>query len=307
MHLDFNCESEIVKVDISAFTSKNVELFIQRDDLLHEDVSGNKWRKLKLVLETYDFSKYKGILTFGGAFSNHLSATAAACSLYNIPFVAVVRGEENSQGSPTLDFIRKKGGIIHFVTRSEFKDFRSRGWSNPYPNLYSDFLILEEGGSSQIARESCEEISRHWDDDYSYVCCPIGTGSTFSGLMNGISNKTKGLGFVMLKDRGYLTDEINSFITNDSEFSLIRDYHFNGFGKVTDELIEFINTFKVHTGIQLDPIYTGKMLFGILDLIIKDYFKDGCKIIAIHTGGLQGIKAMNQQRSKKGKLLIRTD
>lgn len=304
--LNFDRIARIDEVFFEQLIKKNIRLSIQRDDLLHSEVSGNKWRKLKYVVEGYNKDMYSGILTFGGPFSNHLAATASACNIYGIPFVAVVRGEANDN-NVTLDFIKRCGGEIRFVDRAKFRELREENWPNPFLDDFPNALILPEGGSSKEARRSCEEISMHWKTNYSHVCCAIGTGSTFSGLVNGLqSEQTKALGFVMLKDKGYLDDELCSFIESNHKYEIKRDYHFNGFGKVNDELIEFMNYFFDETGILLDPVYTGKLLYGIFDLIKKKYFKPGSHIIAIHTGGLQGITSMNNLLERKKKPLIKT-
>lgn len=304
--LNFDRIARMDEVFFDLFIQKGIRLSIQRDDLLHPEVSGNKWRKLKLVIQDFDKEKYSGIMTFGGPFSNHLSATASACKNYNIPFVAVVRGEGGENNS-TLKFIEDCGGEIRFVGRAKFRELREQNWPNPLLNEFPNVLTLPEGGSSEKARLSCEEISLHWKSNFTHVCCSIGTGSTFSGLVNGLQNiQTKALGFVMLKDKGYLDDDLNSFIESNKPYKVNRDYHFNGFGKVNDDLIKFMNYFFTETGILLDPVYTGKLLYGIFDLIEKDYFKPGSHIVAIHTGGLQGIAGMNRMLERKKKPLIKT-
>lgn len=295
----------IEKVELDVFNRKHIEVYLQRDDLLHKDVSGNKWRKLKYALKDYDRETYDGILSFGGAFSNHLAATAAACHLLDIPFVAFVRGEKPNGLNSTLAFIESSGAKIEWLNRTDFKELRDKGWPNPDLERYSNFMVIPEGGRSDLAIKSCEEITENWEGQaYDFACCSIGTGTTFSGLVNSLTGlQTKCLGFVMLKDQGYLTKEIEGMTTGNN-YELIRDYHFNGFGKVTDELIDFLNRFYEKNKIPLDPIYTGKMMYGIANLAENDFFPVGSKIIAIHTGGLQGIKGCNEQRRKKNKSIL---
>ncbi|MGB0869869.1 MAG: 1-aminocyclopropane-1-carboxylate deaminase/D-cysteine desulfhydrase [Flavobacteriales bacterium] len=304
--LNFERIARIDEVFFELLVEKGIRLSIQRDDLLHPEVSGNKWRKLKYVIQNFNRERYSGVLTFGGPFSNHLSATAAACKLFKIPFVAIVRGE-GDENNTTLEFIKRCGGEIRCVDRTTFRELRQKQWPNPLHKEFPNVLTLPEGGSSKDARLSCEEISEHWETEFTHVCCAIGTGSTFSGLVNGLKAKqTKAMGFVMLKDKGYLDDELKAFIYSKQKYDVIRNYHFNGFGKVNDVLIEFMNDFFYQTDILLDPVYTGKLLFGIFDLINKDYFKPGSHIIAIHTGGLQGIDSMNRMLERKKKPLIKT-
>jgi len=304
MSICINEDIPIERINLEVFKNKNIEVYLQRDDLLHKDVSGNKWRKLKYVLEQYDKSTYNGIVSFGGSYSNHLAATAAACCLLDIPFVAYIRGEEPKDLNDTLQFLISQNAEIKWINRLEFRTLRNENWPNPDPENYKDYYVLPEGGYSNLGIKSCMEISKNWISDFNYACCSIGTGTTFSGMVNGLINTgTKSIGFIMLKDQGYLTNDIKDMTTHDN-YILNRTYHFNGFGKVNDELVEFLNDFYRKTEIPLDPIYTGKMMYGIVKLANEDYFEPNSKVIAIHTGGLQGIKGCNEIRKKKKKSLI---
>lgn len=304
LNIEIREDIPIQKIYNPLLIEKKVGFYIQRDDLLHKDVSGNKWRKLEYCLKNYDRHLHEGIISFGGAFSNHLVATSAACKLLKIPFIAYIRGDKPKELNHSIKFLEDQGAILHWVSRSDFRDLRTNNWPNPNPKDYRNFLIIPEGGQSELAVESCMHISQFWDIEYDFACCSIGTGTTFSGLVNGlVSKKTKCLGFVMLKDKGYLSDEISK-MTKHSNYDLNRDYHFNGFGKVNDDLIEFLNVFYQNTKIPLDPIYTGKLVYGLFDLIEKNYFPEGSRIIAIHTGGLQGIHGFNALRRKKGKSIL---
>ena len=161
---------------------------------------------------------------------------------------------------------------------------------------------MPEGGTNELAIKGCEEILTNQDKIFNFVCVPVGTGGTISGLINSANENQKILGFPALKG-DFLRKEISLFTRKD-QWSLINDYHFGGYGKINSELITFINQFKQETKIPLDPVYTGKMIFGIVDLIRKGYFKNGSKILAIHTGGLQGISGMNMKLQQKGLPLI---
>lgn len=305
MEIKIRKDIPIERVCLDIFKAKNIEVYLQRDDLLHRDVSGNKWRKLKYALSKYNPDEFDGILTFGGAYSNHLSATAAACNILGIPFVAYVRGEKPEKLNNTLEFLIEQGTEIIWVKRSEYKILREQNWPNPNKEIYKNYQVIPEGGYSNLAIQSCMEISNDWSEDYDFACCSIGTGTTFSGMVNGLKDSsTNSIGFVMLKDKDYLTKDINGMTTH-NRYTLNRDYHFNGFAKVSDELIHFLNDFYEKTQIPLDPVYTGKMLYGICDLASRDYFPEFSKIIAIHTGGLQGISGCNEQRRKKGKSILK--
>lgn len=283
---------------------KGVELDIQREDKIHPFISGNKWRKLKYTLQKFNPSIHKQIITFGGAFSNHLSATAFACKQKNIKLICVIRNPYTEEKNPTIRFLEKNLAKIEFISREEYKKIRTNGLPTFLEEKYPNSFIIPEGGSGEDGIKGCEEITDIWEKKYDVVACSIGTGTTFSGIMNQ-NKKTKGLGFVMLKDKNYLDKEIANYIKDKNcAYLLNRDFNFGGFGKVNDELIEFINWFYNSFKIPLDPIYTAKLFYGIFNLIKNDYFKPGTKIIAIHTGGLQGVLGINYTRKKKNKSLI---
>lgn len=294
----------IEEIQSNLFKEKDIKVYLQRDDLLHKDVSGNKWRKLEYALRHYDYKQYNGIVSFGGAFSNHLAATAAACKLLDIPFVAFIRGEEPVKNNPTILFLKEQGATLHWVSREMYRSLREQSWPNPNPNIYNQYLVIPEGGSTHNAIRSCMEMSNEWNNKYDYACCSIGTGTTFAGMVNGLEHaKTQSLGFIMLKDKNYLTSEIEKMTTHNN-YELNRSYHFNGFAKADDNLVEFLNRFYKDNKIPLDPIYTGKLMYGIYDLVKNDYFPKGSKIIAVHTGGLQGILGFNEQRKSKGRSIL---
>ncbi|WP_255512756.1 1-aminocyclopropane-1-carboxylate deaminase/D-cysteine desulfhydrase [Flavobacterium sp. GT3R68] len=279
----------------------DVSLYIRREDLIHPFVSGNKFRKLKYNLIQAKEEGLKTLLTFGGAFSNHIAATAAAGKEHGFKTMGVIRGEELADkvhGNPTLLFARQSGMELVFVSREEYKLKSQNDLLNHLEQRFGPFYLLPEGGSNALAVKGCEEILTPEDSDFDYICVSVGTGGTISGIMNSAMPSQKILGFPALKG-DFLKNEIRQFSTKEN-MNLITDYHFEGYGKINADLIEFINTFYKQNNIPLDPVYTGKMMYGIFDLIAKDYFPKGTKILAIHTGGIQGIEGMNQKlKSKK--------
>jgi len=293
---------QIQAIDLPLLKEKGVQLFIQRDDTLHPHVSGNKWRKLKYnVLE----AKQKGktcLLTFGGAFSNHIAATAAAAQLAGMNSIGVIRGKDADPENSTLKFATSCGMQLQYVDRAEFRELRASGWKGVEVGNSEAVYVLPEGGSNDLAVKGCKEITGDWKEHYDFACCALGTGATFAGLVNGVSGDTHCLGFPAIKDQGYLSDEVSLFLEEPSRqnWELIREYHFGKYGKVNADLINFMNDFYIKTGIPLDPIYTGKMIYGLIDMIKNDYFNPGTKVIAIHTGGLQGNAGINMRLSKKG-------
>ncbi len=288
------------KVALPLLADKEVSLYIKREDTIHPFISGNKYRKLKYNLLEAKNQRKTTILTFGGAFSNHIAATAYAGKEAGLKTIGVIRGEElkeNWKENPTLQLAAAHGMMFHFVSRSDYRNKHLPEFQEKLKTIFGDCYILPEGGTNMLAVKGCEEILTNTDVKFDFVCSCVGTGGTISGLINTAKPYQTVLGFPALKG-DFLKQDILKFARNEN-WELIPDYHFGGYAKVDEHLIDFINTFKKDTGIPLDPIYTGKMLFGIFDLIKKDYFKRGTQILAIHSGGLQGIIGMNLALRKR--------
>jgi 1-aminocyclopropane-1-carboxylate deaminase len=271
-----------------------ISLEIKREDLIHPFVSGNKFRKLKYNLLQAKEEKQETLLTFGGAFSNHIAAVAFAGKEAGFKTIGIIRGEElraKISENPTLSFAQNCGMQLEFVSREDYRMKNDALFLAHLKQKYGAFYLIPEGGTNALAIKGCQEILTEADADFNYICCAVGTGGTISGIINSISPNQKVLGFPALKG-DFLKEEIRNFAQNDN-WELVTDYHFGGYGKVTQELIAFINQFYKEHQIPLDPIYTGKMVFGVLDLIQKNYFPAQSKILLIHTGGIQGIQGMN--------------
>lgn len=283
----------------------NITLYIKREDLLHPQISGNKFRKLKYNLAQAKKEGKKTILTFGGAFSNHILAVAAAGKEYGFITIGVIRGEElkdKIDENPTLMKAREFGMAFEFVSRETYRDKDKPVFVEGLKDKFGDFYLIPEGGTNDLAVKGCEEILTEDDAKFDYICCSVGTGGTISGIINCSKNSQQVLGFPALKG-DFLREDICRFVAK-SNWDLITPYHFGGYGKVSEELIRFINEFYQINRIPLDPIYTGKMVFGVLDLISKNYFPENSKILMIHTGGLQGIAGMNKVLKEKKQLEI---
>ena len=284
----------VVNQQIAYQFPNEITLHIKREDLIHPFISGNKFRKLKYnLLKAKEENKTK-LLTFGGAFSNHIAAVAYAGKEKNFETIGIIRGEElESQYSenPTLQFAEECGMKFQFVSRDEYKNKSTNLFIEKLKLNFGDFYLIPEGGANSLAVKGCEEIITEEDSQFTHVCCSVGTGGTISGLINASQLHQKIIGFPSLKG-DFLSEDICKFAAK-SNWELVTDYHFGGYGKINEELIRFINDFYQQTKIPLDPVYTGKMMFGIVELIEKRYFPKGAKILAIHTGGLQGIKGMN--------------
>jgi 1-aminocyclopropane-1-carboxylate deaminase len=287
-------------IDIPLLHEKGVQLYLKREDTIHPLISGNKYRKLKYnLLEAKAQGQYT-LLTFGGAYSNHIAATAYAGHKHGFRTIGVIRGEELEtqwQDNPTLRLAHEHGMQFHFVSRSDYRRKNESAFLETLKKQFGNVYLLPEGGTNDLAVKGCMEILTEADANFDYVCGSVGTGGTLAGLINASQPHQTVLGFPALKG-DFLTEEIRTFAQN-NRWRLVTDYHFGGYAKVDHQLIVFINRFKKETGIPLDPIYTGKMLFGIFDLIKKDFFPSGSQILAIHTGGLQGIPGMNAILKKK--------
>ncbi len=273
---------------IHQVTYKNHTFFIKRDDLIDPFVSGNKWRKLKYILLDAAAKNKKHLVTFGGAYSNHLLATAAAAAKHQLKATAFVRGEEVS--NEMLSLCKIFGMRLHFVSRESYRNKLQLFEAN-YGND-EDAYFINEGGAAPEAIIGCAEIIAELTQPFDHIFCAAGTGTTAAGLLKGINqlNLNTQLHVIpVLKGGNFLAEEIASFEPNLTKLQLHTDYHFGGYAKTNRELISFIKDFTAKTGILLDPIYTGKMCFAINDLIAKNQISKEAKILAIHTGGLFGI------------------
>ena len=306
--IDLNIKTQ--QVQLSLLEEKGVELYVRREDKIHPFVSGNKFRKLKYNIEAAQKQKATTLLTFGGAFSNHIVATAVAGYLSGFKTIGIIRGDElgkdldkTLEQNSTLREAYKYGMYFEFISRTDYREKESENFIALLKDKYGDFFLIPEGGTNTLAIKGCEEILSETDDKYDFICSAVGTGGTISGLINSIKPHQKIIGFPALKG-DFLQDDIQKLVVATSNWELNTDYHFGGYAKYNQELIQFINQFKKDTDIPLDPIYTGKLFFGILELITKDEFVKGTKILAIHTGGLQGIEGVNQKLKRKGQQTI---
>jgi 1-aminocyclopropane-1-carboxylate deaminase len=269
------------------------QLWVKRDDLIHPQISGNKYRKLKYNLQQFSQSDNEGILTFGGVYSNHLHATAAACHYFKIPCAAIVRGEDHHP-HPTLDFLRSKSMALHFVSREAYRN------KNQHPQIqtilaqYPNYQILPEGGSNDLALKGCTEVVSEWVDqdcNPDYVTVAAGTGATSAGLISGLRMhhlSTKALVFSVLKG-DFIREQIKQFTgENLDDFYCTDEAALGGYASTTDDYLRFICQFESATGIEVDPVYNGKVLYGLFILDQRCFFKSSDKVLWIHTGGLQG-------------------
>jgi 1-aminocyclopropane-1-carboxylate deaminase len=283
--MDFS-KAELQKIKLSF--SSSINLYLLRLDLIDEEISGNKWFKLKVNLEQAIKSKKKQIITFGGAYSNHIAATAKACNVFGLKSIGIIRGE-NVQNH-TLNKAAVNGMEIKFVPRSLYKDEPAlmQFLSNEYD--LEKYFIIPEGGANEAGVEGCKEIVSLINIPFSHIALACGTGTTLAGVLHEISSNQIALGFAALKGGSFLHEHIKKAVPKNTmaNFEIIENYHFGGYAKYTPALISFIKQFEIEQLVKLDFVYTAKMMYGIYDLIQHNYFPENATIVAIHSGGLQG-------------------
>ena len=310
-----NLPSPIQKLESELLSEKQIELWIKRDDLIHPAISGNKWRKLKWNIEKAKDNKKSTVLTFGGAFSNHIAATAFACKQAGLKSIGVIRGEKVEPLNATLVKAQKDGMQLHFVFRAAYVLKKDDDFILGLRNQFGNFHLVPEGGANYYGVMGCMEITKELDVQPDFFATSAGTGTTATGLLLSATQHQKVMVFSGLKGGEFLKDDIKHLInytTYNSEdtddilqhLNLITDYHFGGFAKITPELVEFTNAFYRQFQIPLDLIYTSKLFYGLFDMIRKNHFKPHSKIVALHTGGLQGNNGFSGQMKKMGISLI---
>ena len=285
-----NINIEIDKIENELIIKRKVSLSILRLDKIDPHISGNKFFKLYFFLN-HAILEEKKIITFGGAYSNHLAATAFACKTFGIKCIGIVRGEEPKKISHTLLFCKEQGMNLEFISRENNKRKEDESFKKHLQNKFGDQILIPEGGYSKAGVRGAALISQFYKmKEYTHICCAVGTATTLAGLISSSQQAQQVIGFSAIKNLNDFEKRIQFLIGNiiPKNYSLIGDYNFGGYAKRNDELISFMNKFYEEFSIPLDFVYTAKMMFGVLDLIRKDYFPAGCNILCIHTGGLQG-------------------
>lgn len=286
--------SPVQEIKEDLFLEKGIQVFIKREDMNHPVISGNKWRKLKYNLEEAKRLGHKKILTFGGSYSNHIHAVASAGKKYNFETIGVIRGEETLPLNDTLTYAKSNGMTLHYLNRSDYRIKDSSIVKHSLLLRFGEHYAIPEGGTNNLAIKGCAEIIEELTESYDHYCLSVGTGGTISGIIDGLDGKVSVLGFSSLKG-SFLTSEIDKLLFRYSgkaynNWHINNDYHFGGYAKVKPELLQFMSDFEDRHGMLLDPVYTGKAMFGLYELIHNDKFDPGQKILFIHTGGLQGRK-----------------
>lgn len=278
------------------FAEKGLNIFIKRDDLIHPLISGNKWRKLKYILQKAYTEGKKHLVTFGGAYSNHLLATAAAAARFGFKATGIVRGEEVQ--NDTLFLCRLHGMQLIFVDRESYRDKPALFYK--YFGDDHDAFFIDEGGASAEAVTGCSELVSELPIVYDHLFCACGTGTTAAGIITGLHKlNTQFHAVPVFKNGNFMRAEIDRYLNFNAAYELHTAYHFGGYAKTTPALIQFIQQFVTSTGILIEPVYTGKMLYALLELVKADHFKRGSNILAIHSGGLFGLLGMKDAFQKQ--------
>jgi 1-aminocyclopropane-1-carboxylate deaminase/D-cysteine desulfhydrase-like pyridoxal-dependent ACC family enzyme len=288
-----------------------VRLFVKRDDLIHPQFGGNKWRKLKYNLLQARDNKVETLLTFGGAWSNHIYATAAAGKHFGFKTIGLIRGEKYQPLNPTLSFAEECGMQLHYLDRKQYRQKNDGHFKQKLIDRFGEVYLLPEGGSNHLAMKGCQEIVQETliqlQQPFDVICCASGTGATLAGLISAIAadknaHDKMAIGFSALKGGEFLSSEVNNLLGYNADdhplienWKIENNYHFGGYAKINDDLIQFMKDFQTQYNITLDAVYTAKMFYGLFDLIKSNTFKPGSIIVAIHSGGLQGNKGFHLQ------------
>ena len=287
------------KIDSDITQSVWVEMSVLRLDLMHPWVNGNKWYKLKYNLLEAKERNFTTLLTFGGAYSNHIFATAAAGKLFGLNTIGVIRGEETSPLNSTLSFAVQQGMQLVYLDRKTYRQRNTTELQTELRERFGEVFIIPEGGSNLNGVRGCMEILAQ-AEDFDVVCVACGTGTTFAGIVLSLSQQKRAIAFPILKNGAFLKQEIETLLQNylsadlpvptksSCAWELVCDYHFGGYAKVNDELLKFSQQFQQMHGVTLDYVYTAKMFYGVMDLLKQGFFRKGDRILLIHTGGLQG-------------------
>lgn len=270
-----------------------VRLLIKRSDLVHPTISGNKWYKLKYNLLAARQQGYQALLSFGGAYSNHIHALAAAGHAYGFNTIGMIRGEAYQPLNPTLQFAVDHGMALHYLNRVDYRLKESVLFVEQLQQRFGEFYLLPEGGTNELAVQGCRELLADVVEPFDLVACACGTGGSFAGLVAALNGTHQALGVAVLKGAEFLRDAVQQWVLQSTRqqfdnWQIESDYHHGGYAKTTPELLAFMQDFEQLHGIPLDPVYTGKLFFALYALVKQQHFARGTTLLAIHSGGLQG-------------------
>ena len=302
--LEINNKISLQKIEDPLIQITGINLFVLRTDQIHPTISGNKWYKLKYNMVEIKQNGIDTLLTFGGAYSNHIHAAASAGKLLNIKTIGVIRGEEYNPLNPTLASAKENGMHLHYVDRKTYRERRNPEFIQSLHEKFGKFYLLPEGGTNQLALRGCREIINNIKIDFDLICSACGTGGTIAGLIAELNGSKKAIGFAVLKGADFLRTDVEKLISeytgkSYANWQINQDYHFGGYAKISEELLRFVLRFREINKIPIEPIYTGKMFYGIYKLATDGFWEKGETIIAVHSGGLQGLAGLNERIKQK--------
>jgi len=281
--------SSVAELHDERLDRAGVRLLVKRDDLIHPEIPGNKWRKLKHNLAAATAEGHDTLLTFGGAYSNHIRATAAAGHLFGFRTIGIIRGEEHLPLNATLNYAVGRGMTLSYLDRATYREKHTPEVIESLTAEWGRFYLLPEGGSNALALRGCAELPAEVSQDFNVICCPVGTGGTLAGIASGLRAGQTAIGFSVLKGGEFLVDEVTrlqqeAFGEPTGNWRVECGYHFGGFAKSTPQLQGFIDDFAGRHGVLLDWVYVAKMMFGVFDLIEGGAFPRGTTVLAVVTG-----------------------
>ena len=287
-------ESTLQTISHPLFEKNQLHVSIKRDDSINPIISGNKWRKLKFNLEFAKKNNYAGVISFGGSFSNHIHALAYACQQQGLKSIGIIRGEKEYANNFTLSMAQKWGIKLHFVDRKTYRLREDQEYLAELQKSYPEYMIVPEGGSNTLALTGVGEVITELNQqcEFDTLLTPVGSGGTLAGLIKADINQHKLIGIAVLKQKDYLAEHVNTLLENSSSYSnwkIMSQFHRGGYAKFSKEDAQKILIFNQQTGFTFEPVYSGKMILALLELIEQQYFPKGHRIVILHTGGLQGI------------------
>lgn len=287
-------QTPIQEIKASFLTEAGIRLLVKREDLNHPEVSGNKWWKLKYNLEQAIEEGQDTLLTFGGAYSNHLYALAASASELGMKSIGIVRGEETLPLNPTLRFVKSRGMEIHFVSREAYREKQESNFLHELQEKFGRFYMLPEGGTNALAVKGCKEFSMQLveEAEFDTLCLPVGTGGTMAGMVAGLKPHQQAIGISVLKHGEFLNEEVKRWLTgSESNWRIETGFAFGGYARSNRELLDFIRMHREQHNLPLEHVYTAKTLYGIYELIRQGKIRRSSVVMMVHTGGLQGALA----------------
>lgn len=287
-------KNDLLDLKSQIFEQNELTVLLKPEYQNHPYISGNKWWKLKYNLEEAVHQGHTTLLTFGGAYSNHIYATAAAAKELGLSSFGVIRGEETLPLNHTLTFGKECGMQLHYVSREDYRKKSEAAFIENLNDRFGRFYLIPEGGTNALAVKGCAEFAQQLSHevDFDYLCLPVGTGGTIAGMIGGLDATKQIVGFPVLKGAEFLEKEISRFTSKKDNWQLIYDYHFGGYAKSAPELEKFKKEFEIEFNLPLDLVYTSKMMYGIFDLAKKGFFRKGATVLILHTGGLQGFNSL---------------